>query len=312
MANTIEKGGRSMDKPDRKIPLYLLTVFFLCTLGSALAVVCLHSSRSSFLKENATLFSVLSAATFVGLSAVGVGFTLSKRIQPLKGLLGGLACLSFGLGICLILQKSGFFEVAKDKESLQAYIRKTGAWMPLAYIALQYLQVVILPIPGIVSTAAGVALFGPFFTSVYSFIGIVGGSITAFFIGRKFGVRAVSWLVGEDVLKRWQKKLRGKDNFFFTCAFLLPFFPDDVLCFLAGLSTTSSTFFILLTCFSRAIAIAATCYSFGLIPFTTWWGLTIWGVLLLAFVVTVFVLYKKYDELSALFTRWTKGERSKK
>ena len=171
--------------------------------------------------------------------------------------------------------------------------------MPILYIVLQYLQVVILPIPSIVSTVAGVALFGPFKTAVYSLIGIVLGSVTAFFVGRKLGNRAVSWIIGKETLLKWQKKLKGKDSLFLTVMFLLPVFPDDVLCFVAGLSSMKVKYFLLMISISRILAVFATCYSFQLIPFNTWWGLTLWGVFIVGIVAAFVVIYKNMDRLQA-------------
>ena len=77
--------------------------------------------------------------------------------------------------------------------------------------------------------------------------------------------------------------------------FLLPLFPDDVLCFVAGLSSMTWGFFIVMITVTRVISIFSTAYSFELIPFTTWWGILIW-VTLLALVVLAFWLVCKYYE----------------
>ena len=116
----------------------------------------------------------------------------------------------------------------KNEQAFQAYIQRAGVWMPLVYTLFQFLQVVVLPVPSIVSTLAGVALFGAFKATVFSLIGIITGSLVAFVIGRKLGNKAVSWLVGEDTLEKWQKKLKGKDNLVLTLMFFLPFFPDGM------------------------------------------------------------------------------------
>ena len=169
--------------------------------------------------------------------------------------------------------------------------------MPLLYILLQYLQVVLLPIPGTLSTVVGVALFGPFRATLYSLLGIILGSFTAFFIGRKFGYKAAIWLVGEDTLLRWQKKLKGKDNLVLTLMFLLPMFPDDVLCIIAGLSSMSTRYFLTMISIARVLAIVTTCYSVDIIPLNTWWGLLTWGILLAVFAVAFILIYKNMDKL---------------
>ena len=181
--------------------------------------------------------------------------------------------------------------------------------MPTVYIVLQYLQVVILPIPGVVSTAVGVALFGPFLTIFYSLIGILLGSFTAFYIGRKLGGKAVAWLIGDETLSAWQKKLKGKDNFVLTLMFLLPMFPDDILCFIAGLSTMTIRYFIIMITVSRVFAVTATCYSFQFIPFNTWWGVLLWAILFASIIIAFVLIYKNMDVIQK---KLSKRKRKKK
>ena len=288
-----------MEMDSKKMPIRIVSVFFLCLLCSIFSVLCLYSTSIVFIKNNVVLFSVLVSALFATVALLSIGWIVTNKTFLIKGVFTILSFVLFCLVLCFILQKTGFFAVLHNEESLRQYLEKAGVWMPIFYIVLQYLQVIILPIPGIVSTAAGVALFGALFTPIYSCIGIILGSLTAFFIGRKFGIKAVQWLLGEETLHKWQKKLHGKDNFLLTCAFLLPLFPDDILCFIAGLSTMSSTFFVVLICVSRFFAITATCYSFNFIPFDTWWGLAIWGGIIILLAIAFFLLYKNFSRIQA-------------
>lgn len=132
---------------------------------------------------------------------------------------------------------------------------------------------------------------------------IILGSLTAFVIGRKIGYKAVAWIVGEENLKKWLTKMRGKDNFILTAMFLLPLFPDDMLCFVAGLSSMTWQYFVVMIVVSRIIGIAGTCYSFNFIPFNTWWGILIWALLLSILVAAFVVLYKKMDEINLWFKK---------
>ncbi|MBQ8876319.1 MAG: TVP38/TMEM64 family protein [Clostridia bacterium] len=175
--------------------------------------------------------------------------------------------------------------------------------MPLLYILLQFLQVVVLPIPSIVSTLAGLALFGAVKTLLYSFVGIALGSFFAFWIGRKLGNRAVAWMVGEETLRKWQKKLKGKDRLFLTLMFLLPLFPDDILCFLAGLSTMGWGYFTFVILLSRALALSTTCFSVDFIPFTTWWGGLFWVLFAIILIVIFVFIYKNLDKIQQKIDR---------
>lgn len=289
-----------LNKRNEKRKWLFLIVFFLFTAFCIFfSVLCIYGTKNAFFNRNRTWISALSITLLCLLCGICVYFTLKNKETAIKSFLSVYIFLAFCLTLIYVFQKTGFFKVVNTPEELQSYIEKSGAWMPILYIILQYLQVVILPIPSIVSTVAGIALFGPLKTAIYSLIGIVLGSITAFFIGRKLGNKTVSWIIGEEALKKWQKKLKGKDSLFLTVMFLLPVFPDDVLCFIAGLSSMTVKYFIVMILISRILAVFATCYSFTLIPINTWWGLTLWGVFLVAMLTAFVFIYKNMDRIQA-------------
>ena len=190
---------------------------------------------------------------------------------------------------------TGIIKKITSIEALRDYISEFGNMAVFLFILFSFLQVIILPVPGSVTVAAGVALFGPLKCSIFSFIGITLGSIVAFTIGRVVGEKAVRWIVGEETLKKWLQKLKGKDYLILSIMFLLPLFPDDVLCFVAGLSSMTWTYFIVMIVITRVTSILATSYSVGLIPLTTWWGIMIW-LIIGALVVAAFWVVCKYSD----------------
>lgn len=297
----------------KKSALPFILVFLAATIGCIVfATLCFYHSLNEFMIKNALWLSILTAVLLSGLYGLCVWLVLARKEVLFKTLISLYILALFCLIVCFILQKTSFFAVIKDSDSLQAYLENSGAWMPIFYILLQYLQVVVLPIPSIVSTVAGVALFGPFKTTIYSLIGILLGSLTAFFIGRKLGNKAVAWMVGEETLEKWQKKLKGKDNLVLTLMFLLPVFPDDILCFVAGLSTMSFVYFIVMILISRVLAITTTCYSINFIPFDTWWGLLIWGILFALLIVAFILIYRNLDKIQNALSKRFKIFRKKK
>lgn len=285
-------------KKERKW-LFLIVFFLFTAICIFFSVLCIHGTKNVFFKANQGWITAAAITVLCILCGIGVYFTLQGKETLVKTLLSLYTFIGFCLILIYILQKTGFFVMVSTPTELQNYIEKSGAWMPILYILLQYLQVVILPIPSVVSTVAGVALFGPLKTAVYSLLGIVLGSITAFFIGRKLGNKAVSWIIGEETLAKWQKRLKGKDSLFLTVMFLLPVFPDDILCFVAGLSSMSAVYFIGMIFISRLLAVFATCYSVELIPFNTWWGMISWGIFILGIVVVFIFIYKNMDKIHA-------------
>ena len=291
-----------------------LTFILLCVSAGCIvfATLCLYASINAFFMKNAFLLSISSGILIIALFVFCVWLYYRGKERAFKAIFILYVLLFFCLVLCFALQKTGFFNVIKDPASLQAYLENAGAWMPVFYVLLQYLQVVVLPIPSIVSTVAGVALFGPLGTTIYSLIGILLGSLTAFFIGRKLGNKAVSWMVGEETLEKWQKKLKGKDNLVLTLMFLLPVFPDDILCFIAGLSSMRFGYFTVMIVVSRVLAITATCYSINFIPFNTWWGITIWCALIASIVVAFIYIHRNFDKIQNVLSKRFKIFRKKK
>lgn len=197
--------------------------------------------------------------------------------------------------VFFVICATGIISKINSIQGLRDYIAQFGNMAVVLYILFSFLQVVVLPVPGSVTVAAGVALFGPLKCAIYSFIGIVSGSIVAFAIGRWIGYKAVKWIVGKDTLDKWLAKLKNKDYLILSIMFLLPMFPDDVLCFVAGLSSMTWTYFIIMIVVTRLISVFTTAYSVGFIPFNTWWGILIWG-LIAAVIVIAFWLVCKYSD----------------
>lgn len=307
----MEKNTKKPQDGRKSVLLFLLLFFVFAVSSILLGIVCLDGLQANFFTKYFRLIAILYSMCICALFGIAAWLTIARKTVWQKTILSFFVVLLFALTVCLILQGTGFFEVVNTPESLRQYLEKTGAWMPIAYTLLQFLQVVLLPIPSVVSTLVGVALFGAFWAMLYSLIGILLGSVAAFFIGRRFGYKAVGWMVGEDALGRWQKKLKGKDNLFLTLAFVLPLFPDDILCFVAGLSSMSARYFFIVILLSRAIGIAATCYSIDFIPFNTWWGIALWALIFLLIVFIFILIYKNMDTIQTKIKRLGKKKGDK-
>ncbi len=305
--------GKGKKEKKRNSPLFCaLFSFIVATVCCVLAVLCIKGISLRFWERHGWWIILTVSLFFAAYYAFSIVCILKEKGVWFRLLVSGYVLLVFALTVWFILQKTGFFKVVGNSARLEEYLKKSGAWMPFLYILLQYLQVVLLPIPGFVSTAAGVALFGPFIAMLCSFIGVLLGSLTAFWIGRKLGFKAVEWMVGEDQLDKWLKKAKGKDNLVLTVMFVLPLFPDDILCFVAGLSSMSWQYFTVIVLLARAVGIAGTCYSVNFIPFNTWWGISIWIGIVALVVVACVLLYKNMDRLNGWFQKKFRRKPKKK
>lgn len=200
------------------------------------------------------------------------------------------------------LKITGILDKIDSIEKLRLYIASFGNLAVILFVIIQFLQVVVLPIPAFITVGAGVLLFGPFYGAIFSCVGIILGSIVAFYIGKIFGYRVAKWLVGKESLDKGLKLIKGKDKIILTFMFLFPFFPDDILCFVAGITTMSPTFFIIMIFITRIISVFASSYSMNnsIIPYDTWWGLLIWAIFIALTLFFMFFIVKKGDKIEKM------------
>jgi len=206
--------------------------------------------------------------------------------------------------VLTIMKRYHLLDVFSSVQKLKELILSTGSAGILTFIAIQVAQVIISPIPGIATVIVGAQIYGSLWGFVYSSAGIIIGSIIAFFIGRLFGKSLAIWLVGEDNTKKWRKTLEKKGKFLLPLAFLLPFFPDDIICIIAGMTTMSFTYFLVVTLITRPIGILLGSYVFSgeLIPFT-WPYILIWIAILAVVAILFVIIMKNQDKIEKWFIK---------
>lgn len=274
--------------------IYTLITAAFTVVGVLFACLCAAQEELGMLEKFDTILDIVLYILPPILSVLSLVFYFKRIEVAYKLTIILYILLDFILILLFFLLSSGFMTVVNDPVLFQQYLESAGGWMGALFIVLQFLQVIILPIPSFVTLVAGTALFGAGKCFLFSYFAIVAGSIIVFFIGKFLGYKAVCWLVGKETLDVWMKKIKGKDYFMLTAMFILPFFPDDVLCFVAGISSMTPKYFIVMVILVRAFTIATTCFPIDLIPFTGW-GLVVWGIIFL-FVGTAFFLFCKYQE----------------
>jgi uncharacterized membrane protein YdjX (TVP38/TMEM64 family) len=136
------------------------------------------------------------------------------------------------------------WDLLSDQDTVSAYLQSFGAWGPLVLAAVQFLQVMIVVIPGHVFLIAAGYVFGFVRGFIMNLAYVVTASQIAFLLARWAGRPLVERLVPEDVLDRWYKIGKERGFVFFTIAFLLPVFPTDMMNFVAGLTGISTTRFL--------------------------------------------------------------------
>ena len=129
----------------------------------------------------------------------------------------------------------GFFE---SKELLVLKVKRFGLFAPLFFIFLQAFQVVFPVIPGGASCLAGVMAFGPVLGFCYNYIGLTLGSLMAYFLSHFFGLTLIKRFFSQELVNKYLSYIKNNrfEKIFFL-GILLPGAPDDLLCYIAGLTT---------------------------------------------------------------------------
>lgn len=181
-------------------------------------------------------------------------------------------------------------------ESIREFIDQHKNISVLLFICMQILQVVIFIIPGDIINATGGFLFNIYIGSLLSFIGVVLGSIIAFYISRLLGYNFVNKFIKKEKIDKivcFFNTNTGFVSLFIFCN--LPFVPKDILMYCAGLTPLKAKKTFLIYCFSRIPGIiiwtsmGANLYNKSVI------GIVITLLILLIFLSSVLIIKKKID-----------------
>ena len=285
-----------------------LLSILISMVGCACVVFC-TLYIDTFLLEYAYIIKAVSVVLISILTVLSIIFLKDNKQFVYKLCLITILFLLIVLTSLYILKITGYLDKFDSVEEFRAFILSFGGYSIFVFILIQFLQVVALPIPAVITVGAGVMLFGAFWGAFYSCVGIIIGSLIAFFIGRIFGVKVVKWLVGKSNLEKGLKIIKGKDRLILTFMFLFPFFPDDLLCFVSGVTSINCRFFLIMIFITRIISVFVSSYSLNnsLIPYDTWWGILLWIVFFILTIIATLLIYKKGNEIeNALFNKFRK------
>lgn len=301
-----------MNNTKIKTVMNIIALLVSGVLSVVFTVLFFNISTNAFISKYKTLIIITAAVIIAGLTIASVIFVIKNKPVVYKSLMLILGTIAVVMVAVYFLTVTGILDKIRSIDELRKYVASFGGLAAVIYIIMNILQVVVLPIPGFVAVAVGVALFGPFKATLYAFIGIMVGSVIAYFIGKYLGYNVVKWLVGQETLDKWLNAVKNKDRIILTFMFVFPMFPDDVLCFVAGMSSMSTRYFLIMLTVSRILSIVTTAYSVNgsLIPYTTWWGLLIWAVIIVITVCVMILLYKKGDKVERKILEWFRGRKS--
>ena len=186
------------------------------------------------------------------------------------------------------------YQLSTDRDLLDTYLQQMGVWAPLFYVLISVAQVIAAPIPGMVLGVAGGYIFGLVPGFLLSLLGLFAGSMLAFALARRFGQPLVLRFVGQETYSRLAPLMHGRGLLVLAIMFLLPFLPDDALCFVAALTPIHPRVFALLviTCRSPGIFVASLTGS-GIIQLP----LYAWAVVGVVSLLALYLVWRNSQEI---------------
>ncbi|MDE6504904.1 MAG: TVP38/TMEM64 family protein [Clostridia bacterium] len=243
-------------------------------------------------------------AAGVGLAATLVTFFI-KKFAVLKSTFILLVIAAVFLAAFIIVGEVGHLnEYETDSEKIAAFVKiieDTGAWGMAVFFLIQVLQIVVLPLPAVICYVPGAMIWGPLTGTLLASAGVIVGSLINYFIGKFWGKKAVVWVAGKETTEKYSAYFNKRGKVIFVLMQILPFFPDDILCMIAGLTGMNFVFYILTIVLVRPLIIAAYCYlgSGTVIPFEGW-GIWVWIAIFVVCIVLAALSFKYQDKVEGL------------
>lgn len=213
--------------------------------------------------------------------------------------LAGLAGFTLGLaGLYLAIRT--YLPFVFEPDELRVVVEQFGLIAPVVYIVAHTIQVVVMALPGYAMAVVGGILFGPFFGTAYTMVGVTLGSAIAFLIARLYGRPVVERLLHENALEKFDTftQQAGVPGLFLFV--LIPVLPEDVISFVAGLSHFRLPVFVAVVFLGRLPAAAVAVLAGDGIAASQFLEASLWiSSLVSASVVTYYYREEILEQISA-------------
>jgi uncharacterized membrane protein YdjX (TVP38/TMEM64 family) len=184
---------------------------------------------------------------------------------------------------------------------LERVVESAGVWSWISLGLIQFLQVVIIPIPATFITLLSLKMYpNDVYLLFFITLGVIlSGVIVTYLIGRKWGKKAVIWCAGsEEEYNKWLSVLKSKKtNTIYLATIIFPIFPDDVMCLIAGSIKMNFWWYLTANLIGRAIGLATFMFVFKSVS-NSIWSIIAMIVLLLAVIIIKIIVKRKLSNES--------------
>ena len=209
------------------------------------------------------------------------------------------------IGLTVALYLVGF-----QGDWIKPIIESTGVFGYIIYVLLQVLITTIMcfvPATTFTFTLLSVQLFGPLTGFLLSAIGCWLSSMLMFFIGKRFGEPFIDWLVGKPARIKAQNMISGRATVLVPVMLACPFFPDDAICMVSGLTKMKYWYFAVVAAVCRTIGVGVTAFLGGDLLNYAAFTLLDWFLFINIIVIDAILVWK----LSTKVEQWINKKKQK-
>lgn len=210
------------------------------------------------------------------------------------------------VGLIMVAVMLGFeilFYHSVVTDWLESIVVEAGVWSWVVLGLIQFLQVVIIPIPATFITLLSMKMYPDnlVFLFIVTLSVITIGVVVTYLIGRKWGKKAVIWCAGsEEEYNKWLSVLKSKKtNVIYLATIIFPIFPDDVMCLIAGSIKMNFWWYLGANILGRAIGLATFMFVFQTIS-NSIWTIVLMTILLVALIMLKIILKRRLQRESGI------------
>jgi uncharacterized membrane protein YdjX (TVP38/TMEM64 family) len=184
---------------------------------------------------------------------IGLSVQIRKKLTWPLILNCALFLLFVGSVIFLTVKYSPIItNMITNPESFRHWLLQYGWASVFIYMFFMMLHIIIVIIPGEFVQIAGGYLYGAFFGTVYSMIGLIAGMMLVFFASRLFGYPLIKRLIPEKNLEKFKFIINNeKSEIAIFVLFLIPGIPKDALVYIAGVTPIKTLNFFIISITAR-------------------------------------------------------------
>ena len=178
---------------------------------------------------------------------------------------------------------------------IKPIVESTGFFGYIIYIIIQVVITTLMtfvPATTFTFTLLATGLFGPVIGFILSAIGCFLSSMLMFFIGDKLGEPFVDWLIGKDIRIKTQERVSGRATVLVPFMLACPFFPDDAICMVSGLTKMKYWYFAICALLCRTIGVGVTAFLGGDILNYSSFSILDWFLFINIIIIDIVLIWK--------------------